>query len=749
MRQRLISILVAGLFTATPLALAADGGLTWSGSASLGLRHTGDKATDSSKLNEYRDLGSTAPLTVFDVRGRGDDYYLNFFGENLGRDDQYIDLRGGQYGVFKYQLYSNELRHNFGSGAGARSPYSGIGGSTLTATFPSLNPSTWNTFDHSYDRRDLGGMFEFSFESPWYVRFEGNEVRRKGINVFAGAQGTSPGSGFVDLPAPIDYKTNNYSVEGGYQGKTTHFAVNGMYSKFSNDNDVLSWSNGFFSPLNPLNRDTTVLPADNELMRISANGNIRKLPGDSTLAGRLTYSKLTNDVPVQPTMLAAGSTNPSTAASSPLFHGEIKKTTFGLSLSSHPLRDLDTRVYWNWAKEDNDSTRIAFSPAQNSGLLAGGIGPNCNNGSIVPPLAAATPCVPEVFAYKKNNLGVEAGYRLNRENKLTGGFDYYDMERERVDFTENKDRKLFAEWKNSSLDALTARFKYQYLTRRSTWSVDPAIIANNPIEQFVRRFDLANVNQNLFKVVLDASPMPFLDLGLEAIYKKNDYKDTALGRTEDERQEYYLSLSYGDPKSFRFMVFADVEFTQYDSAHRVGFCGTSPSDPPQSGSPPLVPCSPLPAGIPPAPAIHSSYSWSAKNKDKAWQVGLGADWLPRDRLSLKSSLIWARTRGTTDFAAQAGTVLAAPFLPITNFDNTTRVALNLKGTYKYSKQWEFTGGYAFEKYRYSDIGYDGFGYTAANSATTPDPAQTAYMTGQFAFQPYTASIFYVISTYKF
>ena len=56
MRPKLISMLVASLFVASPLALAAEGGgMTWTGAASLGLRHTNDTARDNSYLNEYRD----------------------------------------------------------------------------------------------------------------------------------------------------------------------------------------------------------------------------------------------------------------------------------------------------------------------------------------------------------------------------------------------------------------------------------------------------------------------------------------------------------------------------------------------------------------------------------------------------------------------------------------------------------------------------------------------------------------------
>ena len=712
MNPKPISILMVNFLAGCPFALADDG-MVWSGSAGIGLRGVNETARDPSKLNEYRDLDSGV-IGIFDVRGRSDDYYINAFGENLGRDDQYLDLRGGKYGVFKYRLYDNELRHNFGSGPGALSPYSGIGGATLTARFPSLNPAAWNGFDNSYTRQDIGGMFEFSGNSPWYVRVDGNQVERDGVKVIAAAQGASPGNGFVELPSPVDFRTRNFSVEGGYQSKRGHIAVNWLQSKFSNGNDVLRWSNGFFAPGFPASYDTTVLPPDNDLTRLGINGNLRLLPLGSTAAARVTYSKLSNDVSVLPTVLSTGNTNPATASSSPTFHGEHINKTASLSLTSHPIANLDTRLYWNWASMDNKSTALRFTPTAASGLQCTG-----------------APCVPELFHFRKNNFGAEAAYRLSAQNKLSGGVDYHDMKRERVDFHSNEDWKYYAEWKNSSLDTLDARVKYQYMQRRSDF-----VGSTTGIDSFVRRFDLASVNQDLVKIVLDYTPVPLLDFGAEAIYKNNDYKNTILGRTDDERQEYYLSVSYGDPKSFRVMLFGDIEFAKFDSLHRVGAGNPDPSAPP-SGAP-----------------FSTTYTWSARNKDKSWQVGLGADWVPSERWKVNASLIWAKTEGTADFGTQPGTILAAPLLKIGNFDNTTRTALNLKGTYSFSRQWDFTAGYAFERYRYSDIGFDCTGSTVATCpyiAPTVPPGGTAtsYLTGQTAFQDYTVNIVYLIATYKF
>jgi len=708
MKRTLVAVL-AGL--AMPMAAAQDA-MEWSGSVSAGARHVDSDAKDPSKLNEYRDLEQgTSGIFGFELRGRSRDSYFNAYGENLGQDDQYLNLSGGRYNVFKYRLYSDQLRHTFGSGPGALSPFSGIGDSTITATLPNPNVATWNAFDHSYKRRDTGGMAEWQAASPWYFRVDANEVRREGVNVFGGANGTSPGNGFTDLPSPIEYKTRNLALEAGYSSKRGHFAVNLSHSTFENENEVLRWSNGFFG--NQL--DTTVLPPDNELTRISINGNLRGLPGESTLGARFTHSQLTNNVALQPTMLSTGNvfrpTNPSEAN----FDGDIRRTTLGITFDSRPAQGLDTRLFANFIQEKNDSTRVFFSPAAGSGLTGGSSDPlaNCNS-------TATNPCVPEMFEYRKFQWGAEAGYRVSRANKFSGGADFIEIERERADFQHTRENRAFIEWKNNSLDWLSGRARYQFMTRRSDFNPHEEVLAANPMDLYVRRFDAANVDQQLLKLVADLTPAERLDFGFEAIYKKNNYKETPLGRTDDERHELYASVAYGDPRSFRVMLFGDVERVRFDSAHRVGTGNPDPATPPNT----------------------TTYNWTARNEDKSWQVGLGVDWAPMARLTLKGSLTRYETEGTADFAVQAGGA-PGPFLPITNFDNTERTALNLRAVYDLTKHFELTAGYAHEKYTYSDIGYDNTAYvtTATNTA--------GLVTGQFSFQPYTVDIVYGIVKYRF
>ena len=91
MKKKLISLLIANLFVAAP-ALRA-GRFKVEGSVSLGGIYNDEDVVDAAKMNDIRDL-SNGVLFGWDVKGRGNSYWFDFFGENIGRDDQYIEPEG-------------------------------------------------------------------------------------------------------------------------------------------------------------------------------------------------------------------------------------------------------------------------------------------------------------------------------------------------------------------------------------------------------------------------------------------------------------------------------------------------------------------------------------------------------------------------------------------------------------------------------------------------------------------------------
>jgi MtrB/PioB family decaheme-associated outer membrane protein len=731
MKKTAISVLIAFAAAGGAFAQESGQGLRVYGGVSAGLLGSSLRSDNAYKAKEYRDV-EPGIITSVDVKGRSPDYYFDLFGENLGRDDMGVDIRGGKYGVFKYQLFDNRMVHNWTFGA--KTPYSGIGSSTLTATLPNLNTATWNSFDYSKKRENLGGMFELWNGSPWFIRVDANEVREQGLQLIAGSNGTSPGNGFNDKPFPVDYTTRNVSLETGYATRQSQFSVSALHSRFSNDNDTLRWSNGFFGNL----LDTSWLPPDNNYTKLAANGMLKRLPYASTLAGRMSYARTTNSIPIAATALSTSTaggagfyaTNPSAGN----FDGNIVHKTASFSLHSNPTRELDSRVYWNWIKKDNRSTEVTFTPvaapaAANTNLACGG-----------------TACTTELLGYRKNNVGAEVGYRLSPHNRVIGGLDFVNLDRNRVDFDNTKDTRASLEWRNTTFDWLGSRVKYQHLQRRSHFleggsgasGADPLFL-----DRFIARFDASNVNQDLLKLGFDLQPRELLDFGFEAIFKRNNYKDTVLGRTKDDRQEFYASAAYGDINSFRVMVFGDVEYVKYDSLHR-NISQLTPSG--------LVTADAIfnPFAAPQCTTAASgtcNYNWAATNRDRSWAIGVGTDWVPRDRLKLNASLIWQWTHGTADFSVQplpvATNVLNPAVAPIGNFDNTRKVSLNLKGTYTVNRRFDVTTGFAHEKFRFSDIALDDYRYTIGTGTST------SHLSGAYAFPNYTLNVAYVAGTYKF
>lgn len=716
MNRKLISVLIANLF-AVPAAVAQ---LQWSGEVSLGGIAVEENARDAAKLNEYRDLGSGL-YGLFRVSGRSPSDYVDLFGENIGRDDLYLDLRGGRYGTFKYRLYGDQMEHNWAFGA--LTPYSGVGSDTLTATFPALNTATWNAYDLKVRRRDIGGTFDLSALSPWFVRFDANQISEKGLKLTAGSNGTSPGNGFTDKPYPVDFKTNNFSVEGGYASRQAQLSASMLWSRFSNDNTSFRWTNGFFG--NQL--DQSQLAPESDYLKFSVNGVLRQLPLNSTLAARISHAKTTSDFAVQTTALNTGNVFAPTNPDQPTFDGDVVHRTASLSLHSNPTREIDTRLYWNRFEKENNSSRVTFG-ALPAGLQCGG--PTCTT---------------HMFSYDKDNLGAEFGYRFNPNHRIVAGYDFVNLERDRIDFDETKDHRFSLEYRTSVAD-VGLRLKGQQLRRRSNFLEGSAgVNANDPLflNRYIARFDASGLDQNLVKLGLDWTPIDMLDVGAEIIAKRNDYKDAVLGRTEDNRQEYYLSVGYGNPNKFRVLGFVDLEFVKYDSVHRnisTVSAGTVGINAPPAGFCQTT----FPNCYDPisTPANTSNYNWGATNKDRSYALGFGADWTVSDRLKLHSSVIWQRTEGEVDFQVQPGGNTTNE-VDIGNFDNVRRLIFNLRGSFAVSSNWGLTAGYSLDRFRYDDIAFNGYQYTIGTGASA------SYLSGWNAFTNYTAHIFYVIGTYRF
>jgi hypothetical protein len=210
----------------------------------------------------------------------------------------------------------------------------------------------------------------------------------------------------------------------------------------------------------------------------------------------------------------------------------------------------------------------------------------------------------------------------------------------------------------------------------------------------------------------------------------------------------------------RVTAFGDWEEIKYDSQHRyIGTVANGPTPPPGYCTTANPNC--YSPSAPPyqqsATSTAASYNWNSGTKDQNWAVGVGLDWQATPQLLVKGSYLYFETNGDATFASQnasgqmvdvPGGFGSPPGVNISNFDDTKRQSFNLKGTYAYNKAISFTFGYAYEKWTYSDVGYDGYQYTIPYPPVTTSTSQS-YLNGSNAYTNGDQNIFYGWVTYKF
>ena len=449
MRVKLIAIVVAGLFAQNAYA---DENWVWSGSAEVGGRGTnidganrnggvgGSTASttpalpvpykgpvDGAKAQEYQDIDSAA-IGVIDIRGSNRILICARSARNSAGTTSSSTSPAAALACGRGRSTTTTSRTTTRSMRSRR--YGGTDGTLLQGPglpYPqSSNPANWSYFNYSTQRNTWGGNLEFSNKSPWFIRADYNEVKTNGVKPGSGQLGTGSGNGLIEFGAPVDYKTQNTTIEGGYNSKQYGIKLAYLDSKFTDDNNLLQWTNFYMRS----GQDYSLLPPDNELKKWSLNGYIKQLPWDSAIIARYTQSKLTNNFGIAGTSLKPATTTlsnfipasvgnlltqPYDASSNQnltTFDGDHKTTTFNAAWNASPMAQLDLRVYYDYYDLENNSTNVSYRQ--------GSQGTNC----ATPPVNSAT-CYqigalvdPETFQYTKNSAGFDATWAFNRYNKL-------------------------------------------------------------------------------------------------------------------------------------------------------------------------------------------------------------------------------------------------------------------------------------------------------------------------------------------
>lgn len=461
------------------------------------------------KFTEYKDLRENGGF-YGRVRLNYDTekYFLNFKAGDIGYDTQRYKLEGGMWGKFKYDLFYQEIPHHITFDA--RTFFLGAGSDTLTGA-PNTNVASWNTFDHSFERRQYGGGMKINLMKPFFLNASFQREERDGIKP-TGAAGTTPGGIGIELPEPVSYVTNNLKLETGYARKPLFLSLSYLYSGFNNSNTTLNFRNPATGA-----QDIFSLPPDNTYHKGSFKGAV-KLPFNTKFSTNIGFSKGKSESSAFPT-LTGGRTD---------FKGEVKTLNYDIALTSNPVHFLDVKVFHKYYKRNNRSDEVP------------GI-------------------VEEFLDYKVRHYGGELGFKLPARLYLSGGYQHVRTEREFIKAFQdpflvlpfNKDNIYFAELRWSGLDFMDLRVGYEKLDRDAKERTSQADLQPN------KMFAYDSQDRDTFKASVDLFPLESLNFGFEYRHKRSDY-DARFGLKKDTRDEFATNVAYTLGKTAK--LYGNVDF---------------------------------------------------------------------------------------------------------------------------------------------------------------------------------------------
>ena len=661
------------------------------------------------KFNEYRDIRDGAQTDI-QVKYDGQKAHAQFEAKNIIYNDQKYSLEGGMWDIFSMKLYYDEIPHNYTYDA--RTFYAGAGSNNLTysGTTPSTSTATWNTFDYSVKRKNVGGDFKFNYLHPFYAEVSVDQQRKAGVYPL-GAAGTSPGGIGIELPVNIDYVADNIKAEAGYSGKRVFVSAGYFYSRLKNGDGYENFRNPATANTRAASQpDTLYLPPENDYVKYDLKGAVA-LPFHSKINAELSTARarstayLANRYVSDSTAIASniglqGLTG--ITLSSPTFNGYVTTDQLNLALTTNPKPFINGKIYYKYYNKDNKSQIVTITDTS---------------------LATGQTFTNSLFDYRKNIYGIEGALKLPADFRLNAGYSFTKTERAREDIPKNRDNLFDVGLKWSGLKFMTAKIGYEHLDRAAEFNES----ISTPIADFeywIRRFDAAPQIRNSYKAGVEFFPLDTLTVNLGYKFKTATYGDTTLGLQETKSNEFNADIDWLVHERVRLFGHFDVERRTQNQIQRQATTYTNPSTAPTA----------------------ANFNWASDATDCTLGYGVGADiTIITDKLKLQLAHNYVKSDGNVNYSYFLGS-LALPAgqtqdnIDLNAWDNYRLSNFVVKATYQATKMIGVSAAYAYEEYSYDDTQYRNYSYV---------PGATGYMTGAYNNDSYKTHVVFAGVNIKF
>ena len=652
----------------------------WFGTLDIGPGYAND---GSLKFADYRGITKRGFFVSID----GDSHYLDGSGRyfdlytrNLGIDSRQLEMRGGRQGRIEIRLAYREIPKY--RGYGTQASFLGVGADQLvlpgnwvkaptTSGMSTLNDSLMPVA-LEIKRKIFEAGLSFRMSGKWRYEADFQHTEKNGTRAFGAGVFTIQASHF---PAPVDFSINRVDMGLEYSSKRSRLRFGFRSLNFNNRYTSVSWENPFTPPGNTA-RLSAALEPDNKFHQFNLTGSFR--PSASVrLSGQASIGRMTQDQVLVPYSVNPDFDDLQLPRTS--LNGKMDTSSLAARLTARLSRQFSLYLSSKYDNRDNRTPVEFYTP-------------------VITDLLQRTETPNRPYSFTRSDYSAEFSYQASSPVRFIAGAKRKNFKRTLQSVRETKDSIWWGEVSIDHWSAAQLRFRLETSNR----DISPYKQVSDPGLQeniLMRKFHLADRDQDRILVELDLSPGDRLSAGLSYFYSKDEYEQSILGLMKSNENSLSLDLGFTVKTNLSLHAFFTLE--QYDS----DITSAQSTDTPP---------------------------WVANTKDRFITWGFGLSGKLSDRLDISIDYMSSDSRGQIRTDSGAG---EAPFPElITDLRNA-----NIRLNYRANSHWGLSLQAEHENYNSTDWQIDGLGNDGISAVLTLGPVSPRY----------SVSVFRLLANYTF
>jgi MtrB/PioB family decaheme-associated outer membrane protein len=543
---------------------------------------------DSFRYGKYSGLTDKGAYALFDFRWEkrpawdsGDAIRWRFEGWRVGLNSRRVEFDWSQQGRQRFKFDYRQIPNNrFNNGL---TPYMGLGGDELRMPQGwEVAPGSSNTrgfvnleqflrpYDIETDRKSMTLSYDLKISENWDMSIDFRHENKDGVrNTFGiiGDKMTSARS--VEIPAPVDWKTDNFSLMFNYVNGRAQFGAGLYASFFNNDSPSLTWQNAYGKVGNweqgvafPDGFGLMALEPENSYLQLKAYGGFI-FSAKTRLTADLSWGTMKQDDAFYPYTI-----NPNLRVREdlPLSNADAKidTTHFNARLTSRLARRLNLVANYRYDDRDNKTPQAAYR-------YVGG------DSDDQIPTSESRINLP--YSYTRHKADALLNWNVARGASIKGGVEWNDYSRSYSEVEDSDEWAWLAGVRYASMHNISTSLDY----RQSKRDVDE-YVGNRPFQEshlpgvlppdawqnhpWQRKYNLTDRERDEFRFRLDWFPVSEFNIGVTGSSWKDDYEEGAFGLNNAKANSWSIDFAYRPADKVSLSFFYTREDWKADQSNR-------------------------------------------------------------------------------------------------------------------------------------------------------------------------------------